>query len=269
MNVSSNCSSGTSGMPANELAIRAPVAGRRRDLAEQRQRHGARSAAAPAPAARPRAGEASVTGLVREPGSSGVVATAVPITDVFAHVPLWNCAGPHALLSFFRSSPSIGGSATSAIAVEPWPSRHRDHGLQRRERARPWSCRARRASPRAWARTPAPRSPSRRTARTPWRPSRRRPSSVARTACSAQLDALRMNPGRSSVSANDRIDTGTPPISRGSGDVCTVRPPSGRSLIDAITVTVPRSTGPTLPGRTIWQPGQAAVLRAGEETRRR
>ena len=82
------------------------------------------------------------------------------------------------------------------------------------------------------------------------------PVSVARTACSAQLDALRMNPGRSSVSVNDRIDTGTPPTSRGSGDVCTVRPPSGRSLIDAITVTVPRSTGPTLPGRTIWNPAR-------------
>ena len=183
------------------------------------------------------------------------MATAVPITDVFAHVPLWNCTGPHALLSFFRSRPSIGGSATSATAVEPWPSGTvitafsggNEPTLVLPRAPSVASSLGENASPAQsvaayGADTVATVPPT--------------PVSVARTACSAQLDALRMNPGRSSVSVNDRIDTGTPPISRGSGDVCTVRPPSGRSLIDAITVTVPRSTGPTLPGRTIWNPAR-------------
>ena len=73
-----------------------------------------------------------------------------------------------------------------------------------------------------------------------------------------------MKPGRSSVSANDRIDTGTPPISRGSGDVCTVRPPSGRSLIDASTVTGAEVDRADLAREDHLEPGQAAVLRAGQ-----
>ena len=63
-----------------------------------------------------------VTGLVNAPGSSGVVAVAVPITADFGHAPAWNCWAPHALDSCLRSRPSIGGSATSATAVEPCPS---------------------------------------------------------------------------------------------------------------------------------------------------
>src|SRR4051794_4413792 len=85
----------------------------------------------------------------------------------------------------------------------------------------------------------------------PWAPSR-----SAVTCCSAQLDALRMKPGRSSVSVSERMATGTPPMICGIGRVLTVRPPSGRRTIAARIATVPRSTGPTLPGRAIARPAR-------------
>src|SRR5689334_15949569 len=65
-----------------------------------------------------------------------------------------------------------------------------------------------------------------------------------------------MKPGRSSVSASWRIETGTPPTRRGSGLVRTFKPPSGRREMLARTTTVPRSTGPTLPGIEIARPAR-------------
>ena len=75
-----------------------------------------------------------------------------------------------------------------------------------------------------------------------------------------------MKPGRSSVSASWRIETGTPPISRGSGLVRTVSPPSGRSEMLARTTTVPRSTGPTLPGIAIARPARPPSVGPVSET---
>ena len=197
------------------------------DLAEQRQRHRRRSAAARAPAARRRAATASVTGLVSAPGSSGVVAD--------------GGADPRRLRRTCRSGTAPAAHALlSRLQIEAEHRRERDVGdrrrapgppgtviigLQRRERARlGLAARAERRLELGRERSPAQSVACVRRGR-PWRPSRRRPSSVARAPAAAQLDALRMKPGRSSVSAND---CGSTPARRRPAAAAATSAPSGR-----------------------------------------